>query len=147
MQTNRYHTISISTARELIWSQRVNGRGQFFGVAFNRTQKSKDKQREKGQLEVLYVRFNVKKYCKMIGAGWIHPNGYVRKQWVEGARPFGAAYDRAEKGCFCVFCFNGRDRFGRLNPTGYRSIRFDSLRWIKIDGVVYKVGAPPPPQH
>lgn len=143
----RFHTISTQVARELIWSQRVNGRGKFFGVAFKRLRKSKDKQRNAGQLEVLYVRFNVKKHCKSLGQGWVHPDGFVRKQWVEGAKPFGAAYDRFDKDCFCVFCTNRKDKVGRVQPLGYKSISFESVTWLKIDEVVFKVGCPPPPQH
>lgn len=143
----RYHTISYQVARELIWSQRVNGNGELFGVAFERAHRSKDKKREPGQLEVMFVRFNVKKHCKTIGQGWVHPDGFVRKHWVEGAKPFGAAYDRFDKDCFCVFCFNRREKAGRVEPLGFKSIKFESLVWLKIDGIVFKVGDPPPPQH
>lgn len=146
-RAKKYHTISCKAAQELIWSQRINGRGRIFGVAFDRVTTSKDGKRHKEEMEVLYVRFNVKKHLRTLGCGWIHPDGRVRKGWVEGARPFGAAYDRAEKGCFCIYCVGGRDRSLRGGMKGYRSIRFDSIKWIKLDGIVYKVGAPPPPQH
>ena len=144
---HRFHTISVQTARELIWSQRINGNGEFFGIAFERVHQSKDKMREPGTMEVLFVRFNVKKHCKSIGAGWIHPDGFVRRQWVEGAKPFGAAYDRYDKDCFCVFCTNRLEKEGRIEPLGYKSIKFKSLKWLKIGTIRYKVGAAAPPQH
>lgn len=147
MTIQKFHTINVNAAKQLIWSQRVNGMGRIFGVAFRRVRRSKDKTRNPGDLEVLYVRFNVKKHLATgVEEGWVHPDGIVRRHWCEGARPSGAAYDRASKGCFCVFAVGGKNRGNRV-PTGYKSIRFDSIRWLKMDGVVYRVGVSPPPQH
>lgn len=150
---SKFHTISFDAARELIWSQRVNGGGRIFGVSFNRLEDSDDGLRKAGDTETLYCRFNVKKHCvtlqdaKAPRNGWMHPDGIVRKGWIEGARPLGAAYDRAEKDCFCVYVVGGKKRHERGGTPGYRSIKFTSVRWIKLDGIVYKVGTPPPKQH
>lgn len=137
---SKYHTISHDAASELIWSQRVNGQGRIFAIAFDRTG---DGSSPVGTREVLYVRFNVRRHLAHGADGWIHRDGAVRPWWGAGARPRGSAYDRAQHGCFCVYCVNRRGPGDR----GYKSIRFESLRWLKLDGVVYRVGAPPPKQH
>lgn len=148
---HRYHTISPLAAKEIILSQRVRGNGRIFAVAFERLAQSKDKQRDPGQLEVLYCRFNVKKHCKTLQkgiSGWQTPDGRVTRYFRNGAKPVGAAYDRAEKGCFCAYVLNGKERSQRQDPVvGYRSIKFNQVRWLKIDGVVFKVGQPAPAQH
>lgn len=147
MPRQKYHTISTGAAKELIWSQRINGAGGIFAVAFLRATSSRDKQRKEGTQEVLYVRFNVRAHLAAGPTGWVTPDGARTRYWREGAKPAGAAYDRARRGCFCAYCMGGKDRSRRGGMRGYKSIRFDSLRWLKIDGIVYKVGAPPPPQH
>lgn len=143
----RFHTISHDCARELILDHRVNGGGRFFRVAFERVTTSDDERRRLGELEVFMARFNVKAHLKYGKRGWIHPDGSVHKNWVWGARPVGASYDRHEKGVFCCTCVGRRNGVERGGGTGYRCIRFGSVRWLKLNGVVYKVGEPPPPQH
>lgn len=146
MARQKYHTISHKAAAELIYSQRVNGRGQIFGVSFERRTDSEDGIRKAGTLETLYGRFNVRKHVKE--AGWRHPDGEVRSDWVEGARPAGAPYDRADHQLVCIF-ITGRkwsqERGGDV--FCYRCIPLDSLRWLKLDKIIYRVGRPAPVQH
>ncbi len=144
----KFHTISHEAAAELLYSQRVNGQGRIFGVAFDRLTKSRDKQRKPGDLEVLYGRFNVKKHAKTLGMGWIHQDGTIRQHWSDGARPAGAAYDRWEKGLICVWVTSrkwSRERGGEVYR--YRCIPLRQIRWLKLDGLIYRVGTPAPVQH
>lgn len=144
----KYHTISHTAAAELLYSQRINGRGTIFGVAFDRKTTSRDKRRRKGDLEVLYGRFNVKRHAKTLGQGWIHQDGMIRQQWAEGARPAGAAYDRWEHGLICIWITSrkwSRERGGEVHR--YRCIPIARIRWLKLDGRIYRVGTPAPVQH
>jgi len=135
---HRYQTISHSAARELLWSYRLNGSGRMFKVAFRRRTDSRDGNRMAGQQEVMQVRFNVTKHL-------VHqPNDNAKQDgWVPGTKPLHAAYDRASKNVFCAYVvWRKGDR-----SVGYRSIPFDLLTWLQIDGTVYKVGCAPQPQH
>ena len=131
--SKKYFPISMETARELIWAQRTHGRGCIFGVAFERRTKSRDGQLEAGDIQVLYGRFNVKKHLKTVHQTVVEGSGFVSS----------AAYDRCEKNVLCFYVMHRTD--GR--PCGYRSIPFDGIRWLKLNGIVYKVGQAPTPQH
>lgn len=143
MPRTKFHQISHDAARELLWSQRINGGGRIFGVAFDRISGRIDGSADAGRREVVYCRFNVRKHLKSLQNAWIHPDGTIRRAWVRGSRPAGAAYDRADKDVMCVYVTS------RKTPgdVGYRCIHFTSIRWLKLDGITYRVGAPPPPQH
>lgn len=147
----KYHTLSTDAARELILSQRVNGRGCIFAIAFTRKTTSQDDRRKKGEQEVVYCRFGVTKHLAAGKTGWHHPDGKIRRYWGEGARPAGAAYDRAAKGCCCVYVVGRKGAKERASDPsvliGYRSISFSSINWLKLDGTIYKVGVTPPAQH
>jgi len=154
MPRAKFHQLSHAAARELIWSRRVNGGGRIFGVAFDRLHDRADDRALAGDREVVYCRFNVRQHLtrdpdgSLRVPGWIHPDGAVRSRWVRGARPAGAAYDRANKDVFCVFVTNRKaNSRGNKGSTGYRCIKFSTVRWLKLDGITYRVGAPPPKQH
>lgn len=135
--SKKYFPISIATARELIWAQRTHGRGCVFGVAFQRRTDSRDGALQAGDVQVLYGRFGVKK----------HLRSRVIEDVVNGTSlrvsKGSATYDRCSKNLFCFFVMHRQD--GR--DHGYRCIPFDGLRWLKLNGVVYKVGQPPEPQR
>lgn len=135
---NRYQTVSHATARELLWSFRLNGSGRMFKVAFRRRNDSRDGERLAGQQEVMQVRFNVKKHL----ASQPTENAAQEPQ-DRNTKPQSAAYDRASKNVMCVWVVQ---RDGE-RACGYRSIPFDKLTWLQLDGTVYKVGCAPQPQH
>jgi hypothetical protein len=114
----------------LINAHRHDGRGRTFSVAWMRKTTSDDGEREIDVQEVVCGRFNVRKHLKSV---------------TQGFSP-GPAYDRHEKKLFCIFVtsrkYNGRS----CNVRGYRSIPFDRITWLKLDGVTYKVShrAPTP---
>lgn len=139
----KFHTISPAAASELLYSQRVNGRGTIFGLAFRRRSDRRDGSARAGDQEVVFCRFNVRKHLKG-GKGWESPDGIITGHWRPGCKPASAAYDRFQHGLVCVFIMS-RKTPGEARV--YRSIPLDQLTWVKLDGVIYKIGAPAPVQH
>jgi hypothetical protein len=137
---SNYQIISHACARELILSHRLRGSGRFFRVAFNRITDSRDGNRRVGNMEAVMARFNVTRYLKT-------PLTRPMTGWPSNTKPPGAAYDRHEHDCFCAYVVARINRPHCGGNVGYRSIKWSSIRWLKINGVTYKVGAPPPPQH
>lgn len=134
--SKKYFPISMQTARELIWAQRTHGRGCMFGVAFERRTDSRDGDLKQGDIQVVYGRFGVKK----------HLRSRVIEDVVNGTSIVvggGASYDRCNHNLFCFYVMHRQDGRGH----GYRCIPFDGLRWLKLNGVVYKVGQAPEPQR
>lgn len=135
-----YKIISYNAARELILAHRVRGWGRTFSVAWMRRTDSKDGKRKANNQEVITGRFGVTKHLKSR-----KPSEAMDGT---GLPCRGAAYDRAAHGLFC-FWSTSRKYEGVSEPVaGYRCIPFDRLTWLKLDGVVYRVGEfAPPAQH
>jgi len=138
----KYHTISHSAARELIYSQRVNGRGAIFGIAFRRRTTSDDELRQVESMEVVYARFGVRKGLKHAPATPKPVKGRTGHTVITSA-----AYDRASRDLVGVYVVNRKNRPTRGGDKGFRSIPLDKIRWLKLDGVTYKVGEAAPVQH
>jgi len=131
-----FKTISPVAARELIYAHRLQGWGRTISVAWDRRTTSDDGQREQGQLEVLTLRFGVKKHLRtQLHDGQVAGSGSS------------AAYDRAEKGLFCGFAMSRKYNGISERVNGYRCVPFDQMRWLKLDGNIYKIGAAPAPQR
>jgi hypothetical protein len=130
--------ISHAAARELILAHRLAGGGRMFQAAFLRRTDSADGERMSGAQEAVVARFGVRSRLASRNA----PE-------IEGAAPIKtrAAYDRHAKNVFCAFVFSRRYAGRAQRVNGYRSIPFDTMTWLKIDGTLYRVGRAPAPQH
>lgn len=136
MPAKYYKTISQSAARELILAHRLQGRGRTFSIAWDRRTTSRDGERLTDGRELITGRFGVTKHLKNRLEGLPLP-----------ARP-GAAYNRHAHRLFCLWAtsrvYNGKREVVR----DYRCIPFDRVRWLKVDGCVYKVETRSPcPQY
>lgn len=136
-----YKTISHIAARELILAHRVSGWGRTFSVAWKRRTDSRDGKRKADEQEVITGRFGVTKHLKV-------RRGMPSDAFCGTGVPWsGPAYDRAAKGLFCFWSTSRKYAGVSESVCGYRCIPFDRLTWLKIDGTVYRVAAPPPAQH
>lgn len=142
--TTYFKTISPVSARELILAHRVQGWGRTFSVAWIRRTDSKDGKRLANTLECVTGRFGVTR----------HLQSRILAESLEGTgiSAGGPSYNRAKKNLFCLWAISRKhtDESGKTvteSVSEYRCVPFDTIRWLKVDGMVYKVDRSPPPQY